>query len=218
MTVASRSPTLGTAHVQPPKRTNSPSDLAGVCLSQMRSPDDRFHRIFNQHRSLLRGALRSLPRSLGPTDVDDIEQEVALRLWRALEDGREIREMGAYLRTLVRSAVLDALRKAKVRQESRHQTLSVVGADEHHSPSEPRATAPDPERDASSAELGQALQQSLQALHPSRREAVTLHIRGFANREICEELGWSEGKTRNLTSRGLADLRSQLRQRGWFHD
>lgn len=180
--------------------------------------NQRFTEIFEQHRGLLRAALRSLPRTPGPVDLDDIEQEVALRLWRALEDGREIREMSAYLRALVRSAVFDALRRAKVRHEADHQALEGESEEPKRSAAELPSPIAGPETTTASAELSRALRDSLHQLHPPRRQAVKLYIHGFANREISRLLGWSEGKTRNLTSRGLADLRLELQKRGWSHE
>lgn len=182
-----------------------------------RSNQNKFDEIFARHRPMLRAALRSLPRAPGPVDYDDIEQEVALRLWRAFEEGREIREMAAYLRTLVRSAVFDALRRARVRNETSHDPLE-PGGQEKGAPREPRAIHPSPESDASAQQLSQALAQCLEGLNTSRRTAVKLHIQGFPNREISRLTGWSEGKTRNLTSRGLADLRQRLRERGWSYE
>ena len=41
----------------------------------------------------------------------------------------------------------------------------------------------------------------------NRRRAVGLHLRGFTSTEIAQLLGWTEPKARNLTHRGLKDLR-----------
>jgi DNA-directed RNA polymerase specialized sigma24 family protein len=44
----------------------------------------------------------------------------------------------------------------------------------------------------------------------SRRVPVRMHLLGYESREIAARLGWTGAKTRNLLSRGLADLRERL--------
>ena len=48
----------------------------------------------------------------------------------------------------------------------------------------------------------------------SRRRVVRLYLLGYESREIARMLDWTGAKTRNLLSRGLADLRHRLDQQG----
>lgn len=47
-----------------------------------------------------------------------------------------------------------------------------------------------------------------------RRPAVRMYLAGYPREEIAELMGWTEGKTRNLLYRGLADLRARLTELG----
>jgi RNA polymerase sigma-70 factor (ECF subfamily) len=63
-------------------------------------------------------------------------------------------------------------------------------------------------------ELGEQVEVALQAITPSRRPVVRMYLAGYGTTEIGELLGWTEAKARNLVYRGLADLRSRLRDMG----
>jgi RNA polymerase sigma-70 factor (ECF subfamily) len=41
-----------------------------------------------------------------------------------------------------------------------------------------------------------------------------MYLTGHPREEIAELMGWTEGKTRNLLYRGLADLREKLSEMG----
>ncbi len=51
---------------------------------------------------------------------------------------------------------------------------------------------------------------AVDALPEARRAVVRMHLAGYERGEIAALLGWTDGKTRNLLYRGLADLRALL--------
>ena len=63
-------------------------------------------------------------------------------------------------------------------------------------------------------ETASRIQETMRRLPDNRRRAVGLHLRGFTSTEIGCLLGWSEPKARNLTHRGLKDLRALLQMEG----
>jgi RNA polymerase sigma-70 factor (ECF subfamily) len=71
-----------------------------------------------------------------------------------------------------------------------------------------------PDRTLEESELAEVVFGAVEGLMESRRRVVRLHLLGYENAEIAGLLGWSGGKTRNLLSRGLADLRGRLRELG----
>jgi RNA polymerase sigma-70 factor (ECF subfamily) len=136
-------------------------------------------------------------------DLEDLLQEVRIRLWRALSTAERIEGARAlYVHRVVGSAAVDLVRRRRARREE-----ALTDADDPASPA--RADA-----DADRAELDAALARALDALPPSRRVAVRLHLAGYDRQEIATMLGWTEPKTRNLLYRGLADLRAQLERAG----
>ena len=54
---------------------------------------------------------------------------------------------------------------------------------------------------------------ALATLVPTRRIVVRMSLAGYDRAQIVERTGWSEAKVRNLLSRGMEDLRTQLRAR-----
>jgi DNA-directed RNA polymerase specialized sigma24 family protein len=67
---------------------------------------------------------------------------------------------------------------------------------------------------AEDAELAEVVFQEVGELIDSRRVPVRMHLLGYEAHEIADRLGWSGAKTRNLLSRGMADLRARLDARG----
>jgi DNA-directed RNA polymerase specialized sigma24 family protein len=55
---------------------------------------------------------------------------------------------------------------------------------------------------------------AVDTLAPARRAVVRMHLMGYEHGEIERVLGWTEGKVRNLLSRGLADLRDAMARAG----
>ena len=56
--------------------------------------------------------------------------------------------------------------------------------------------------------------QAIETIPASRRPVVRMYLTGYPREEIADLMGWTEGKTRNLLYRGLADLRERLTEMG----
>lgn len=149
---------------------------------------------------------------LSDADVDEVMQEVRIRLWRAQSggggggEGREqIGEVGAsYVYRTAMSAAVDLIRRRRARRAD--DTVSV----DDEAIDLPAVGRDDPERVLAETELGERVAQAIETLHPTRRPVVRMYLAGYPREEIASLLGWSEAKTRNLLYRGLADLRSRL--------
>jgi RNA polymerase sigma factor (sigma-70 family) len=144
---------------------------------------------------------------LSAADVDEVFQEVRIRLWRARPAGEQISALPAlYVYRAAISAARDVLRRRR-RTVERSVPLD-------HSHPELMVASQSPVRTVERAELLRAVERALEGLAPPRRLAVRMHLKGYDREEIASALGWSEGKTRNLLYRGLADLRSRLQTEG----
>lgn len=148
---------------------------------------------------------------LSAADVDEVMQEVRIRLWRARLPGNQESEQSEQLsasyvyRTAV-SAAIDILRRRRAQRVDRTVTLDQAEL--------PPSGAPDPTRGVEQSELTEQLTQALEAITPSRRPVVRMYLAGCSREEVAALMGWSEAKTRNLLYRGLADLREQLTKMG----
>ena len=151
------------------------------------------------------GMVRAVGRRHGllEADLDEMIQDVRIRLWHARETGERIAgSPSSYVYRAARSASLDLVRRRRGR-----------GAQPRVLEFEPATEAPGvagADRALEDAELAGVVFRAVEGLLESRRVVVRLHLLGYESAEIAALLGWSGGKTRNLLSRGLADLRTRL--------
>ena len=165
---------------------------------------DRLHRLLADYAVKVRLLIDS--HGLGQYGIDgaDIEQEVRIRLWKALERDRNAAFHTSYIQRVVLTTVIDAIRAANAR------------------PAEPLPEAPDegdaafiepsagPERMASGVADFDRVMACMAELPERRRKAVALHLQGFSLREIGEFSGTSEDAARKLLDRGMEMLRERL--------
>lgn len=145
---------------------------------------------------------------LSAADQDELVQEVRIRLWRSRATGELIALLGAsYLYRTAVTAALIVIRRRRMKTSGRDESL-----DEVHPAFLSGGVTPDGE--LASRELAGEVERALETLAPARAPVVRLHLSGYSREEIAELYGWTEGKTRNLLYRGLADLREVLNQRG----
>ncbi len=144
---------------------------------------------------------------LDPDEVDEVLQDVRIRLWRAAAAPGGVRYTNAhYVYKVVVTASLDLLRKRR-----RHRSRLV-----HLDHVDPGALPIVPGTDTfmEAEALDHAVQQALLRLPVARREAVRLGLQGHDRFEIARIQGWSVARARNLLYRGLADLRALLSAKG----
>lgn len=174
--------------------------------------NSRLGRLIEDYGAFIRSAIaRFCPRDLG-LQLDEIEQEARIRLWRALQRERTITDPASYLYRIAASAAIDAGRRVRARREI---PLSVVEGEDAETPQGLAAASIEaPDSVVLRAELRSRVETVLGSLAAKRRRAVGLYLQGFTTQEIGDLLGWSEAKARNLTYRGLTDLRTRLRSAG----
>ena len=174
------------------------------------SADSRLESLLSEYGGILRRAIASLvPGRLG-IQVDDVEQEARIRVWRALEGEKEIRDPASYLYRVAVSATIDAVRRVRARREEQRFESNAPGEAE----AGPADSAPSPEQRAQAREITTAIQRASSKLGRDRRNAVLLLLQGLNSGEIARLLGWGESRARNLAYRGLADLRRELAAEG----
>jgi len=162
--------------------------------------------------SVIEGVLarfRRLVRSVGArrglldADLDEVIQDVRIRLWQAAQAGKRLEELGSsFLYQVATSAALDVLR--------RRRSHGADAAVEITADSDLAAATQSPHDRVESRELAAQIDAALETIAIERRVAVRMHLTGYDRDDIARALGWSEGKTRNLLYRGLEDLRRRL--------
>ena len=126
------------------------------------------------------------------SEAEDVVQEAWLRLQRTAPG--EVRDLAAWLTTVVGHLALDALGSARARRER------YVG---EWLPEPLVGTAPDPaDRVTLDEEVSLALLRVLEALSPAERTAFVLHdVFGHSFAEVAEVVGRTPQATRQLASR-----------------
>ncbi len=171
------------------------------------STDRQMRQWLAQYGARVRQALRASDPRLPLSDLDDLEQEVHIRLWRAFKSEREIRQPASWIKQTVMSVTIDALRRASVRGD--HLPKGELDEVDLHAPA--NAVEADPiGLPATWLESRQALERveaHLSGVPADTGRVVRLYMAGFSTKEIGRLLDWSEAKARNLLYRSLATLK-----------
>jgi len=173
------------------------------------APDDlspALERVVSDYAAMLRAAARR--KGLSDHEVDEVVQEVRIRLWRALGSPERIAGVNtSYVYQTAMSAVFDLIRRRRtdrITSLEEDSTLNQITG----------TTVPSPDRAFERLELARFIDRALGDLGPAQRPVVRMYLAGYAQAEIEALLGWSEAKTRNLLYRGLGELRLALGRLG----
>jgi len=176
--------------------------------------EERFNLVVEEFGILLRRAIvRFCPRDKG-LQFDDIEQEARMRLWRALQDEREVTNYASYLYRIAATATIDAMRRVQARHEEQLDILVEQRTDEGEIMLMPAPVKDSPERLAESREAVDRVMSAVAKLPDAQRRAVGMYLQGMTSQDVADLMGWSEPKSRNLVYRGLKELRKSLREEG----
>ena len=146
-------------------------------------------------------------RGLVDADLDEVLQDVRIRLWQAGEGGKELEQLGSsYLYHVATTAALDLLRRRRAR--------SADSTEDIHERTELTIEGESPHEAVEARELAAQIDAAIDTLSIDRRVAVRFHLAGYDRDDIARSLGWSEARTRNLLYRGLEDLRRRLTAMG----
>jgi len=200
---ASESPPLPTVRLpegrpSPQSMSSTATTVAGFVLGA--SQDDALS-LLGREEAALRRVIQRYVRDA--STVDDIYQEVSLKVLRRLESVRDPAAVRGWLFQLARNACLDYLRREDRRKGSSNEVLndrSAVG-DLGRGPSEQLL----------SSERVEAVQRALERLPASQREVIRLRIdEGLDHEAIASRLGISRQAVEVRLCRGRATLKEQL--------
>lgn len=153
------------------------------------------------HAETVRGIARR--RGLDAGEVEEILQDVRIRLWRALKPDAMAAANATYVHRCALSAVVDHVRR---RRSRRTDSLDAMP--------ERFLASTTTDETLEGKELVRRVSLALAEMNGSRRPAVRMYLAGYAQAEIQATMGWTEAKTRNLLYRGLTELRTALGRLG----
>lgn len=176
--------------------------------------EERFNAVVDEFGVMLRRAIvRLCPHDKG-LQFDDIEQEARLRLWRALQDEREVTSYASYLYRIAATATIDAMRRIQARHEEQLHVLMEESVGQAEVLVVPAPVKDSPERVAESREAVGKVMSAVARLPDEQRRAVGMYLQGMTSQDVADLMAWTEPKARNLIYRGLKELRKSLREEG----
>lgn len=159
-------------------------------------------------RERLAGVVRRICPPWLARQSDDLIQVALLRLVDVVEKSEQERTFNSsYLYKVAYSALIDEIRRLRARRE-------VAIEHDDGQPMAIEAPIVDPERHTAGRQLGKEIADCLRQVIKPRRRAVTLHLLGHTAAEAATLLARDLKQARNLTYRGLADLRACLTKKG----
>lgn len=164
----------------------------------------RLHQLLTSYGAKVRALIDAHGIAQYGIDPADIEQEVRIRLWKALERDRNAAFRTSYIQRVVLTTVIDAIRAANSRPS---EALPDTSDDTAAALVEASAG---PEQSTGGQQDFSRVVACMAELPERRREAVALHLQGFSLREIGEFAGTSEEAARKLLDRGMETLRARL--------
>ena len=170
----------------------------------MGGPPGELEDLVRRFSRLVRSVAGRVGGTRGLQIADDVEQEVFLSIWKQLEREQSIDNPSSYI---YRSAVRETIRLL-----NRERPADTMMDEDAAAAVVDRA--PTPADRLVAGERGQILSDVIKALPLDRRRAVQAYLAGFSVSEVMTMYGWSYERARNLSTRGMADLRAELKNRG----
>jgi RNA polymerase sigma-70 factor (ECF subfamily) len=164
----------------------------GLC-----SRNERITQLFDTWGEYIRSLLRKRS-SVPPSDIEDLAQEVFLRLLR-YSDETAIEHPGGYLCRITTNVANEFCDKARVRQPHDDTGLADL----------PSESIDEPELALTRAQRDQYIQEAVEKLPPRRREVLLSHLeQGLTYKEIAQQ----RGLTKRIVVRDLYCAYRLLRQ------
>jgi RNA polymerase sigma-70 factor (ECF subfamily) len=174
-----------------------------------RHKEKEFQKIIDNFSAFIRSQVLKYNLQKFGLEAEDLIQDIRLKIWKIIDDEKNITSPPSYLKKVVESAVIDQIRKVRKEEEifiSERQKL----ISENEFRFNPYL---DQERS-----LKEYILKATDRLIESRRIVVKLYLLNMNLLEISDYLNYSQAKTRNLLYRGLADLKNILKKMGFHHE
>lgn len=185
----------------PAATSPSPITFVGMTSNLTNSVENAAVELLTREEGALRRIIQRYVRDA--STVDDVYQEVSLKVLRRIDSVRDLAAVRGWLFQLARNACLDYLRREDRRQGLSHEVLSehLAGGDLGRNPGEQFL----------SRERLTAVRRALEALPMSQREVLLLRIdEGLNHEAISARLKISRQAVEVRLCRGRAALKDQL--------
>jgi len=166
--------------------------------------------IIDKFSSLIRYVILKNLHKTDDVDLEDIEQEVKLRIWKFIKKGKIVEKLPSYIKRVAYTVTVDELRKMRKQCPARQSNIlkniylfsnSVINEKGINSP----------ERLLEEKELILSLRELIGRLSNNRKQVLKLYLKGMSIEEICELFNWDKTKVRHLLYRGINDIKEKIK-------
>lgn len=192
------------AHPSPTSDADTPSD-AELMARTGAGDTEAFRLLVERHQNLVRGVVFRMTSNAN--DVEDLSQQIFLRVWKAAGRYRPEAKFTTWLMTITRNLVFN-----ECRSKSRWHWLSLDAPEPPaqvlalHEPSE-RA----PDEVAQQTELRAIVDSAIASLPEKQRLALVLHrFEGLPHEEVAAILNTTVSATKSLIFRAREALKQSL--------
>ena len=143
-------------------------------------------------------------------NLEDIEQEVKIKIWKFLNKGKKVDNLPSYIKRVAYTATIDELRKMRKQNpvsetEGLKNIYTVSRIKELGNPED------SPESLMEGREMRESLKGLIDSLSENRKQVLRLYLVGMSVEEICEFFDWDKTKVRHLLYRGIDDLKDKMK-------
>ncbi len=143
-------------------------------------------------------------------DLEDIEQEVRLKIWAFLKRGKDIQNLTSYIKRVAYSTTIDELRKM-IKQRPPGQPEGLRRIFSGTALISGSAEGPSPEAGLEDDETRETIFTLVNSLSENRKKVLKLYLAGMSMEEISASLKLGKPNVRHLFYRGLDDLKEKIR-------
>ena len=160
--------------------------------------------IFTRFSSFIRSNIYKYNPNKFGFEIDDILQDVKIKLWKIVNDEKKITNYSSYIKKVVDSSIIDHFRKFK-----REEGVYLFEKSKHIAEYNNTYTS---ELLYEEMDIKDVIGKAVEGLIETRKKVVKLYLLNMSIEEIALYFNWSNDKTRNLLYRGLSDLKKILKE------
>lgn len=169
--------------------------------------------VIDKFSSLIRYVILKNLFKTDDIDIEDIEQEVKIKIWKFIKKGKKVEKLPSYIQRVAYTTTVDELRKMRRQVPARQSdslkniyslSKSIFNEDGINSP----------ERLLEDKELKLSLRELIDCLSNNRKQVLRLYLKGMSVEEICEFFKWDKTKVRHLLYRGINNIKEKINNEG----
>ena len=177
----------------------------------MQDIDRDLRLVIDRFSLLIKQVIQKNLHSTDDVALEDIEQEVRLKIWTCLKKGKNVQHLPSYIKKIAYSTTIDELRKMMKQSPSgKPENLRRLFSGTSLTTSQPVADF-SPETGLEGREARESIRTLVASLSENRRKVLQLFLGGLSIDEISASLHWEKPKVRHLFYRGIDDLKEKGR-------